>query len=365
MEILIAIGVVAGLSALLVLLIVVADALFADYGVCTITVNDEKKYTVQGGGSLLSALVDNELFIPSACGGRGSCGLCKVKVSDGGGPLLPTEEPHLTDEEIKKSTRLSCQIKVKNDIQIEIPDELFSIKRYTGTCTNIEDLTHDIKLVTIHLEEPASIDFTAGQYVQLEAPAYGKNPDPVYRAYSIASAPSQKDTIDLIIRLVPDGICTTWVHTILKEGDTVYFNGPYGEFGLSDTERDMVCIAGGSGMAPIRSVLKHMKEQEITRKAAYYFGAVQKRDLFMVEEMEQFEKDLENFSFIPALSGPAEEDNWEGRTGLITEVVKENEGDMSEKEGYLCGSPGMINACLKVLTEAGMPEDRIYYDKFA
>jgi Na+-transporting NADH:ubiquinone oxidoreductase subunit F len=363
--ILIASAVIGGLSVVLVILIMIADAKLADYGECTITINGEKKVVVDGGASLLASLISKDIFIPSACGGRGSCGLCTLKVLDGGGPVLPTEEPHLTPEQIKDNIRLSCQIKIRNDISIEIPSELFSIRRFTGICEKLEDLTHDTKLVTIKLNNPASIDFKAGQYVQLEAPAYGDNPDPVYRAYSMASSPSRHDSIDLIVRLVPGGICTTWVHTILKEGDEVLLNGPYGDFHLTDTKREMIFIAGGSGMAPLRSILYDMAERAIKRPGCYYFGALSKKDLFMSDEIKLFEEKLEDFHYIPALSRPEETDNWDGRTGLITDVVTECEGDMSEKEAYLCGSPGMIDACIKVLTAGGVQEDRIYYDKFA
>jgi len=286
-------------------------------------------------------------------------------VLEGGGPLLPTEEPHLTPEDVGAGLRLACQIKLRGDVAIEIPEELFSIRRYAGVCEALIDLTYDTKLVRIRLTEPASIDFRAGQYVQLESPAYGDNPEPVYRAYSMASAPSRHDAIELVVRRVPGGICTTWVHTILREGDTVCFNGPYGDFLLRETDRDIVFVAGGSGLAPIRSILYDMVEKGVRRNAAFYFGAVAKRDLYCVEEMQAFAEKLPGFRFVPALSKPAEVDEWTGETGLITEVIDRLETDPAEKEVYACGSPGMIDAVEKVLKAKGVQGERIYYDKFA
>lgn len=361
-HILTASGVIGGLGSVLAVLLVVADALFANYGECKITINGERELDVEGGSSLLASLMSADVFIPSACGGRGSCGLCKLKVTEGGGPVLPTEEPHLTPSEIGDRFRLSCQLKVRGDMAILIPEELFAIKRYRGVCERLEDLTHDIKLVRIRLVEPETIAFKPGQYVQLEAPAYGDNPEPVYRAYSIASPPSADDSIELVIRLVPGGICTTWVFTVLREGDEVFFSGPYGEFCLRDTERDAVFIAGGSGLAPIRSILKSMAEEKSLRRATFYFGALTERDLFFTDELTQLEHELPNFRFVPALS--AQDNHWDGERGLITEVVSRREDALSGKEAYLCGSPGMIDACIKVLRQKQLPEDRAYYDKF-
>jgi Na+-transporting NADH:ubiquinone oxidoreductase subunit F len=364
MSVVTAAGVVGGLSGALAVVLVLADALLADTGPCTITVNREKELTVEGGATLLAGLTSRDLFIPSACGGRGSCGLCKCKVLEGGGPLLPTEEPHLTPQDLAAGLRLACQIKLRGDVAIEIPEELFAIRRYTGVCEALADLTYDTKLVRIRLTEPAAIDFKAGQYIQLEAPAYGDNPEPVYRAYSMASAPSRHDAIELVVRRVPGGICTTWVHTILREGDTVYFNGPYGDFLLRDTGRDILFVAGGSGLAPVRSILYDMVEKGVRRSAVFYFGAVAGRDLYCVEEMQAFADKLPGFAFVPALSAPAAGDDWSGETGLITEVIDRLETDPAEKEIYACGSPGMIDAVKKVLKAKGVPEERIYYDKF-
>ncbi len=363
-SILIATLVVTALAAVLAVLLVIADATLSNYGPCTLTINSDKELTVEGGDALLATLLSHDIFIPSSCGGRGSCALCKVKVLDGAGPVLPTEEPHLAPQEIEDRVRLSCQIKVRNDLVLEIPEELLSVRRFRGTVDKLVDLTHDIKLLRIKLIEPNTIDFEAGQYAQLETPAYGDNPDPVYRAYSIASPPSLTDSIELCIRLVPGGICTTWVHTALQEGDEVYFNGPYGEFHLTDTDRGVVFVAGGSGLAPIRSILMDMIEKGIDRQAAFYFGAVNEKDLYYVDEMRALEQKLPRFKFVPALSGE-DIDGWDGERGLITDVLDRLEPDLQDKEAYLCGSPGMIDACVKVMTGHGLPEDRIFYDKFA
>jgi len=363
--VLIAAGVASGLTTLLATLLLIAERYLADYGTCTIDINDgTKELSVQGGDSLLTSLTSQGLFVPSACGGRGTCGYCKVKMIEGGGPLLPTEEPLLEPEEIPEQIRVSCQVKVRNDLAIEVPEELFSISEFRGRVESIRDMTHDIKLIRIALIEPESIEFAPGQYVQLCAPAYGSNPDPVYRAYSIASDPFDDTIIELIVRLVPGGICTTWVFEYLKEGDEVLLNGPYGEFSLSESDREMAWIAGGSGMAPFWSMIRHMKRNGIARKCTYFFGAVQKRDLFLLDELHSLADQLDWFTFIPALSSPADEDQWTGQTGLITEVVGRHLERGPQTEGYLCGSAGMIDASVKVLSDNGVPEAEIFYDKF-
>jgi Na+-transporting NADH:ubiquinone oxidoreductase subunit F len=351
----------AGLAAVLV----VAEAFLRNYGPCKITINNQKEITIDGGVSLLSALVGVKIFIPSACGGRGTCGLCKLKVLEGAGPLLPTEEPYLDKKEIADSVRLSCQVKVRNDLKIKIPEELFAIKEYTARCAAIKNLTHDIILFRFELTDPPEISFTPGQYVQLLTPVYEKSSEEVYRAYSIASDPAEKNIVDLIIRLVPGGICTTYCFKYLKVGDEVKMNGPYGEFRLTDTDAEMAWIAGGSGMAPFVSVLHEMKNTNNKRKATYYFGANRVEELFLTEQMEQFEKDLPNFKFVPVVAQPGEGEKWDGQTGLVTQAVERNIKNAGDCEGYLCGSPGMIDAAVAVLKKLGMDENKIYYDKFA
>ena len=362
---LVSVGAISGIASLLAVLMVIADATIANYGDVKITANEEKEYVVRGGSTLLSSLMGVEVFIPSACGGRGSCGLCKVQVTEGAGQLLPTELPWLNEEERRDQTRLSCQIKVKNDIKIQIPEELFNVKQYTSEVVRIRDLTHDIKELTLKLVEPNSIELSAGKFIQFQTPEYELTDEPVYRAYSVSSPPSVTDEVEIEVRLVPNGICTTYVHSYLKEGDQVIFNGPYGDFFLRDTDRKVVCIAGGSGMAPIKAILLDMLDKGINRKVEYFFGAVTKRDLFLIDEMKALEGKLPDFKFIPALSGPTEEDQWTGETGLITDVLDSHLDSGENVEAYLCGSPGMIDACIAVLSKRGVPDELIYFDKFA
>ncbi len=362
---LISVVVVSLIASGLAAVLAISEYFLANYGPCEVTINEERKITVQGGKSLLSSLVEEQIFIPSACGGRGTCGLCKLKVLDGAGPLLPTEEPYLNKEERASKVRLSCQVKVRNNLRIKIPSELLSIRQYVCRCAKITDLTYDIKLFRLELPEGETMDYVAGQYVQLLAPAYGKNRKEIYRAYSIASDPAQKGIIELIIRLVPGGICTTYCFEHLKEGDEVRINGPYGEFHLSDTEAPIVFIAGGSGMAPIRCMLHHMQNTANKRKALYFFGGNDTVDLFLTDQMRQFESELTDFRYVPVVANPQAGSGWEGETGLVTQALGRGLDDASEYEAYLCGSPGMIDATIKVLGELGMGQDKIFYDKFA
>lgn len=372
-EFLITVLVITLLTAVLASIMVIADKTIASYGEMDILVNNEKKLTVEGGKPLLSTLKDHGIFIPSACGGKGSCGLCKVRVNSGAGEYLPTELPYISREEKKDNIRLSCQVKVKKPFEIIIPKELFSIRQFETEVISIYDLTHDIKQVTLRIKDDGKISFQAGQFIQFEVPPYDMIEDPVYRAYSISSSPSENNTIELEIRYVPEGLCTTFVHKHLKVGDEVTINGPYGDFYLRDSMRDIVFIAGGSGMAPIKSMLLDMKEKNNTRNAVYFFGARAKKDLFLLSEMKRLETELHNFKFIPSLSNPNDNDDWNGEIGIITNTIekyigrhKKSEGSENGKECYLCGSPGMINACVDVLiNKCGIEKDLIFYDKFS
>lgn len=364
---LISVGIISGVGAFLALLLVIAERFIANYGEVTIDVNSgDKEFTVQGGGSLLETLAGQKIFIPSACGGRGTCAYCKVKVKEGGGPFLPTEEPYIDEKARAQGTRLACQVKVRNDVKIEIPEELLAIKEYTCKCERIRDLTYDVK--ELRLKLPGPIKYIPGQYVQFRAPRYKGSPGEVYRAYSISSDPADTEAIELVVRLVPGGICTTYVFDYLNQGDEVLINGPYGEFRLSDTQAHMIFIAGGSGIAPIKCLLHQIANQKIQRKGIFFFGVRALKDLFMVEEMEAFEKAIPDFRFVPALSQPDEGDKWDGALGRITDVVKDylsKQNDAGDYEGYLCGSPGMIDASIEVLISFDIPEEKIFYDKFA
>jgi Na+-transporting NADH:ubiquinone oxidoreductase subunit F len=260
--------------------------------------------------------------------------------------------------------RLSCQIKVRNDLKIVIPEELFNIKKYKAQIEEIIDYTYDIKGVTFKLLEPADIDFKAGQYMQLEAPKYEKSKQPVSRAYSISSTPELKDRVQLIIRLVPDGIVTTYVHNYMKIGDVVNLTGPFGDFFIRDTQADMIFVAGGSGKAPIKSMLEFLSKEKSTRKMTYFFGARSLKDLYLTEYMKEFENQLPNFKYEPVLSAPDPNDVWNGKTGYIPPYFSDVISDPSNTEAYLCGSPGMISAVEKELVKLGVPKNNIFYDSF-
>ncbi len=357
--------VISAIGAGLATLLVIAERYITNYGECAVTINDDKTLRVQGGSSLLETLTQQKIFVPSACGGRGSCGYCKVKVVDGAGPLLPTEEPYLSDEERAEGIRLSCQVKVRNDVRIEIPEELLSIQQYECVCIDIRELTYDIRQFRFELKEPDRMSYVPGQYVQFFTPAYEGSEEEVYRAYSISSETSDEGFIELIIRLVPNGICTTYLFEHLKVGDPVKINGPYGDFRLQDTDAPIVFIAGGSGMAPIKAMLHQLAASGSGRQATYYFGVNTLRDLFFVEEMKGFEARLPHFRFVPVLARPDEDGDWQGETGLVTEALGRSLKPGEPYEAYLCGSPGMIEATVAVLQGHGIPLEHIYYDKFS
>ncbi len=369
MPILVAAAVACAITAILATLLVVAERYLVNYGEVTIDVNEgSKEITTKGGNNLLLTLKDEGIHLPSACGGRGTCAYCKVRIPEdgGGGPVGPTEDPLLTEKEKKENVRISCQCKVRNDLRIYVPEELLLVREFKARVEHIRQLTHDIKEIRFELLEPDAIEFIPGQYMQLASKPYPKQKEPVFRAYSISSVPSDHQHVELMIRLVPDGTLTTWVFEHLEEGEEVTLTGPYGDFRLSNTQREMVWIAGGSGMAPFWSLLRHMIEHGIHRKTTYFFGAVQRRDLFLVDELRQLAQEHEWFNYVPALSGQdIPESEWDGDRGLITEVVGKHIQDGRDMEGYLCGSPGMIDASIKVLHDKGIDDDRIYYDKFA
>lgn len=345
-------------------LLVISEKRILNYGICPIRINDDSRVLeVMGGASLLSALHENSIFIPSACGGRGSCAYCKLKVLSGAGPVTPVEDPYLSAEERAQNIRLSCQVKVRNELRIAIPDELFRVRRFEGIVCAKKMLTKDIVSLVIEIAGNHSLDFTAGQYVQLESRPY-KGREAVMRAYSIASPPSQKDRIELLIRKVPDGICTTWVFDVLKEKDPISFSGPYGDFRLRDGEGPAFFVAGGTGMAPILSILEDMREKGIFRKTDFIFGANTQADLLMLERMKELQRALPGLAFVPTLSAEPEGTGWTGARGFVTQVLEERYPDCSECEAYLCGSPAMVRACVSTLTSAGMPEEKVYYDKF-
>ncbi len=365
-ELLKASAVIGGLGGALALLLVIADGLFNRYGDVMIDVNGGSRHLkVRGGNSLLIGLMTQKIFIPSACGGRATCAYCKVKVLSGGGPILPMEEPYLSPAERAAGVRLSCQVKLRNDIAVEIPEDLFAIRQYEAVVESMTDLTYDIKELRFRLTNPPTISFKPGQYIQLEAPEYPGNPQPVYRAYSMSSPAQENGGIELIIRQAPNGVCTTWVFRYLKVGDRVRLNGPYGDFWLRPTERRIVFIAGGSGFAPFKSIIQSQPEELSRRGTTFFFGARARKDLFHLDFMQRYTGRYAGLRFIPALSMPEPGDEWTGERGLITGVLDRHVPDASNTEFYLCGSPGLIDACAKVLRAKGVTDEFLFYDKFS
>jgi len=349
-----------GIFVVIAIILVVAEKFLVTYGECDITINKEKILKVWGGDTLLNYFTQHKIFIPSACGGKATCGYCKVEVLSGAGHILPTEEVFIPRKDRLKGARLACQVKVKNDIEVLISPDLLLAQELKVTIMKIEDITQDIKFISLRLDEPSAIKFKPGQYVQFKIPETDE-----LRAYSIASSPSENNIIELVVRLVPSGLCSTYIHEVLDINDRITLTGPFGDFYLrEDSMRSIVCIGGGCGMAPIRSILMYLAERNMPRKVMYFFGARSKKDLFFTDELLALERKFPNFKYIPALSEPKPQDNWQGETGLITQAVERVMPENGQTEAYLCGPPPMIDASIKVLTQKGVEEMNIYYDKF-
>lgn len=356
--------IITGISGSLALVLTLANLYIANYGECKIIINNDKELVVDGGSSLLSTLNEQELFLPSACGGKGTCGLCTCKILEGGGPVLPTETPFFTKEELSDNMRLSCQVKVKQDMKLSIPEDLLNARKYEAVVEFIKDETRTIKLLRFKITDGQEIDFKAGQYVQLLAPPYPGNPESVYRAYSLASSALEKNAIELIIGYVEEGLVTTYVHQHLSQGDEVSFNGPFGDFYLRETDAEIILVAIGTGIAPIRSILYQMKDQQIQRKATFFFGARTQNDLVCADEMYDFEKTIPNFHFRPVLSREPEDAGWEGDRGRVTDSIQKYIEAEVDQEAYMCGSPVMIESAVVELKKKGIPQEKIYYDEF-
>jgi Na+-transporting NADH:ubiquinone oxidoreductase subunit F len=365
LTLLISLLIMSGIAALLALLLEIADSYLADYGEKQILVNEQKQLVVEGGRPLLSTLMGQGIFIPSACGGKGTCSYCKVKVLEGGGPILPTETPYLSPDELNAHVRLSCQVKVKDNLKIEIPEELFLVKEYRVRVESIHDLTQEIKSIRLRILSPQEgITFKAGQYVQLQVPKYKRTSGPEYRAYSISSDAEEHHALELFITKVLQGAVTTYVHDYLKGGEELRATGPYGKFYLKDSERDILFIATGSGMAPIKSILHQVEHQQIRRKAGFFFGARTRKDLYYQGELQAWEKTIPNFSYVPTLSRPTEEDQWQGEQGRVTRLIEKYVPEGASIDVYICGSPVMVDSCVEILKKKRIPEDRIFFDKF-
>jgi Na+-transporting NADH:ubiquinone oxidoreductase subunit F len=357
--------VISAIGAVLALLLELADRFIADYGECNILINQEKELKVLGGSPLLFSLQDEGIFIPSACGGKGTCAYCKLKVLEGGGPVLPTETPYLSAEELGANVRLSCQVKVRNDLSIEIPEELFLIKEFKVRVDRIEDLTAYIKGITLGIvDTEEGILFKPGQYIQLEIPKYKLSSAPEFRAFSIASIPEEHQKIELYIGLEEKGIVSTYVHEFLKEGQELVMRGPFGDFYYQESNRDILMIATGTGLAPIMSILRYMRKEKIERKTTLFFGTRVEEDLYCVEELKELEKEMSDFTYIPTLSRVPEDSAWEGEKGRVTALIQQNIPDGADIEVYICGNAEMVESCLEALTKKGISKKDIYYDKF-
>ena len=355
--------VLAGLFLALAGALVLAERLLVNYGVCQIDINaGERTLDVEGGQNLLSALYGSEIFIPSACGGRGSCAYCKVTVLSGGGPVLPTETPYLTRKEVRGGTRLACQVKVRGDIAARIPEDLLDVKLFLASVRSTRELTHDIKEIVFSLTDPVEISQRPGQYVQVQAPS----PDgPVFRAYSISTPAYETDSVRLIVRLVPGGIGSTYLHN-LKVDDPVTFTGPFGEFRLNEEpEAEIICVGGGCGMAPMRNIILTLYSRWPDRSCWLFFGCRTTKDVFYLEEFKELERKHPNFHVVYALSdplGPAEE--WDGETGFIHLAADKCLEPDLRRQAFLCGPPPMIEAVTGVLEDKGLADEDIFYDKF-
>jgi Na+-transporting NADH:ubiquinone oxidoreductase subunit F len=365
LTLLISLLILSGIAALLALFLEIAHFYLADYGEKQILINDQKKLVIEGGRPLLSTLMGEGIFIPSACGGKGTCSYCKVKVLEGGGPVFPTETPYLSPEERRAHVRLSCQVKVKDNLKIEIPEELFLVKEYLVRVESIRELTPEIKRVHLRILSPEEgIAFKAGQYVQFEVPKYKRTSGPEYRAYSICSDAAEHHSLELVITKVPQGAVTTYVHEFMREGEDLKATGPYGKFYLKDSDRDILFIATGSGMAPIKSMLHQIEHEQSRKKVQFFFGAKTVKDLYYQEELLAWEKSLPSFKYVPTLSRVPEREQWQGEKGRVTNLIDKYISEGASIDVYICGSPAMVDSCVEILKKKKIPEDRIFFDKF-
>lgn len=357
---------VASFSGLVILLaagLMIAERFLINYGICKLDINaGEKPLEVQGGQTLLSSLYANEIFIPSACGGKGSCGHCRITVTSGGGPVLPTETPYLSRKEIRSGTRLACQVKVREDVYVRIPEDFLNVRLFSATIESTRTLTYDIKEIRMRLIEPAEISHRPGQYVQVQAPS----PDgPVFRAYSISSPVYEPNVTELMVRLVPGGIGSTYLHN-LNVDDPVTFTGPYGEFWLNqDPSVEIVCVGGGCGMAPMKNIIYTLYDRWPDRVCWLFFGCRTTRDIFYLDQFKELERKHPNFHVIYALSdqlGPDEK--WDGEMGFIHLSVDKCLEAGLPRQAFLCGPPLMIAAVTRVLEEKGVRSEDIFYDEF-
>ncbi len=402
-EIFIAIGMFTAIVLALVLIILMARARLVSSGDVTININNERNVVVPAGGKLLQTLAANDIFLSSACGGGGTCAQCKCVVEEGGGEMLPTEESCFTRREAKEGWRLACQTPVKQDMKIEVPEEVFGVKKWECTVESNPNVATFIKELTLRLPEGEDVAFRAGGYVQLECPPHvvhykdfviqdeyrgdwdkfnmwrfvSKVDEATIRAYSMANYPGEKGVVKFNIRVatpppgrddIPPGKMSSWVFN-LKKGDKVTVYGPFGEFFARQTENEMVFVGGGAGMAPMRShIFDQLKRLGSTRKITFWYGARSMREAFYVEEFDKLQEENPNFTWHLALSDPLAEDNWTGYTGFIHNVLYENylKDHLAPEdcEFYMCGPPMMNSAVIKTLLDLGVEGENIMLDDF-
>jgi len=398
---------------LLIMILLVSVLLYArkkltPAGEVKVSIN-ERELNVSPGSSLLSTLSNNDIFLPSACGGGGTCGKCRCQVTDGGGAILPTETGFFTRREQQDNWRLGCQVKVRENITVKVPESVLGIRKWECTVVSNKNVATFIKEFVVKLPEGESLKFKSGEYIQIDIPRYemeyikdidvedefrgdwdklnlwplkARNNEPTYRAYSMANFPAEGNIIMLNVRIatppfdgkarqfknVPPGISSSYIFS-RKPGDKVTISGPYGEFHIKDTDAEMIYVGGGAGMAPLRSHIFHLlKTQKSNRKITYWYGARSKREIFYEDEFRELEAVFPNFKFNIALSEPAPEDNWNGYKGFIHKVLYENYlASLDEPENieyYLCGPPMMNQAVLTMLDNLGVPEGNIDFDDF-
>lgn len=365
LELLTSASILCGIGMILAFLLELSGKYLGDYGERRIIINNEKEVIVNGGSPLLTTLKEEKIYIPSACGGKGTCAYCKVKIHEGGGPVLPTETPYLSSEEVAQNIRLSCQLKVKENLHIEIPEELFLVKQLRAKVFDIIELTPEIKELKMNIVAPEEgIKFRPGQYIQLEVPKYGNVKDTEFRAYSISSDSRHQNTLELVITKIPDGAVTTYVHEYLHKNDDLTLYGPYGDFYLRESDRGIIMIATGSGLAPMISILHQIENDKIKRNTALFFGAKTRNDLYYNDKLREFEKNIDAFKFYPVLSRSEDDAEWLGERGRVTDLIEKFIPDNDPVDVYLCGSPQMIESCMELLATKGIPEKNMYFDKF-
>ena len=395
---------------LLVALLLYAKAKLTPSGEVKLTINEgEKELIVSPGDTVLTTLSNNKIFLPSACGGGGTCGMCKCRITSGGGEILPTEVSFFTRKQQQTQWRLGCQVKVKEDLDIEVPEEVLGIKKWETEVVSNHNVATFIKEFVVKLPEGEHLKFKSGGYIQIDIPPCEvdfskdidvekeyhedwdslkiwdlkmKNDENTFRAYSMANHPAEGNIIMLNIRIatppwdrskgtfmpVNPGVCSSYIFS-RKPGDKVTISGPYGEFFIKETQNEIVFIGGGAGMAPMRSHIFHLFHTEkTTRKVSFWYGARSLREVFYEDEFRAIEKEFPNFTFNLALSEPKPEDNWTGYTGFIHKVLLDNYLGKHEApediEYYLCGPPMMNSAVSNMLDNLGVPEENIAFDDF-